>query len=235
MRVANVVSCLVPLSVGMLGLAACSESSPPVKLLPTSPLSEHKEGVAVRFETDGTGSCSFNASPEALNVAALNPAEFAEAARCGACAEVESSTGSVRVRVVSNCQGCAPNQLALSKEAFATMGGGDFFQMQVRWRYTTCPLEGPVRYFIKEDSSAYWVALQVRNHLLPIQQLAWQKDGAWVAVKREPYNYFIEPQGMGAGPVRLRVTASNGQQLEDTLPAIAPGALVDGAAQFSAE
>lgn len=226
-------SLLVVLTAGVLGVTACSEPPPPEKPLPITPISDMKDGQAVRFETDGTGNCSFAPSPQDLKVAAVNPTEFAESGMCGACAELESSKGTVLVRVTDRCQDCSQNQIALSKESFEAMGGGDYFQMQVRWRYVTCPLEGPVRYFIKEDSSAYWTAIQIRNHLVPIQKLEWQKDGTWVEAKRAEYNYFVEPSGMGTGPVRVRVTASNGQVLEDTLPQISPGLLVEGGAQFT--
>ena len=105
--------------------------------------------------------------------------------------------------------------------------------MKTRWRFVTCAVQGPVRYRIKEGSSEWWVGLQVRNHLLPIKKLEWQKGGSWVEVKREPYNYFVEPAGMGPGPVRIRITASDGQTLEDTLPHIEANQIYNGSAQFS--
>jgi expansin (peptidoglycan-binding protein) len=51
-------------------------------------------------------------------------------------------------------------------------------------------------------------------------------------VPREPYNYFVAPGGAGPGPVHVRITASDGQTLEDMLPAVSDGGLVQGAAQF---
>jgi len=234
MRRENVLSPHVLIAAGMLSLAACSSSTPEGG--PIEPISDQRESVATRIESDGTGNCNFDASPDDLNVAALNSIDYVNGAMCGACAEVEGpNQKKVVVRIVDSCAGCTAEQIALSKQAFEKMGATDYLQMTVRWSYVTCPVVGPVRYRFKEDSNPYWVAIQMRNHRLPIQKLEWQKSGAWVEVKREPYNYFVEPSGMGPGPIRVRVTASDGQQLEDTLPQVLQANVIDGAAQFEAD
>jgi expansin (peptidoglycan-binding protein) len=234
MRFENVPALPVLIAVGVLGLAACSDSSSEEPGSPVVPISEQKPGVAIRFQTNGTGSCNFDASLEDLNLAALNADDFNQSSMCGACMEVEGASGKVRVRVVDICQGCAPNQFAMTQQAFEAMASADL-QLSVTWRYVSCPVVGPLRYRIKEGSNPYWAAIQLRNHSLPIYKLEWQKDGAWIALQRQPYNYFVEPAGMGEGPVKLRVTALDGQVLEDTLPRITEGLLVDGASQFEAD
>jgi expansin (peptidoglycan-binding protein) len=139
----------------------------------------------------------------------------------------------VRVRIVDSCPECGSGHLELSKQAFAKIAPLVDGRVTTKWRYVSCVVQGPVRYRIKEGSNPHWTAIQVRNHLLPIQKLEWQKSGSWVEAKREPYNYFVEHSGMGEGPVRVRITASDGQKLEDTLPRIEASTTVDGAAQFS--
>jgi expansin len=104
--------------------------------------------------------------------------------------------------------------------------------VSVRWRMVPCDVQGPVRYHFKDGSSQYWTAIQVRNHRVPVARLEYSKNGTWVNVTRESYNYFVEPSGMGTGPLKLRVTSSDGQVLEDTLPTIASDQTFDGAAQF---
>ena len=96
----------------------------------------------------------------------------------------------------------------------------------------TCDVQGPIRYHFKDGSSQWWAAIQVLNHRMPVTKLEYWKNGAWVNVKRESYNYFVEPSGMGSGPIKVRVTASDGQTLEDTLPGAASNATYNGAAQF---
>jgi expansin (peptidoglycan-binding protein) len=231
MRFENVFSPHVLIAAGVLGLTACSASNPQEE--PVSALSEDRQSVATRIASDGTGNCNFSPSPEDLNVAALSPTEYAEAAKCGACAELEGpNKKKVRVRVVDSCSGCTADQLGVSPQVFEAMGAGDLLQTTIHWRYISCPVQGPVRYRFKEDSSQYWVAIQVRNHRLPIQKFEWQKDGAWVEVPRTAYNYFVENAGMGPGPLKVRITATDGQVLEDTLPTVLQATVVDGAAQF---
>jgi expansin len=98
----------------------------------------------------------------------------------------------------------------------------------------TCDVQGPIRYHLKDGSSRSWTAIQVLNHRLPVAKLEYWKNDAWVNVKRESYNYFVEPSGMGSGSIKVRVTASDGQTLEDTLPEAASDKTYDGAAQFKA-
>jgi expansin (peptidoglycan-binding protein) len=231
MRFENVPTSHVLIAVGALGLAACSDSNPPE--IPVDPLSEEKTSVAIRVASDGTGNCNFPINQNDLLVIALDPAAYAAAAMCGACAEMElpDQKKKVRVRVVDSCSGCAPEQLGVSPQVFDALGGSDLLQANVRWRFITCPVEGPIRYHIKDGSSAYWVAIQVRNHRLPIRKLEWEKDGTWHEVKRESYNYFVQ-ENLGPGPVHVRVTAHNGKTLEDTLPYIQGNTDIDGAAQF---
>lgn len=236
MRRENVPPPYVLIAAGVLGLTACSESTPPGGGPGVEPISDQKDSVAIRVESDGTGNCNFDVLLGDRYVAALNNTDYANGSVCGACAEVEGpSKQKVIVRVVDSCAGCTEGQIGLSQESFDTLGGQGQLQAPVRWRYVTCPVEGPVRYRFKEDSNPYWVAIQVRNHRVPIQKLEWDKSGTWIEVPRQPYNYFVEPAGMGPGPIHLRVTATNGQQLEDTLPQVIPATIVDGAAQFKAD
>ncbi|MBN1209050.1 MAG: hypothetical protein JXB05_29600 [Myxococcaceae bacterium] len=216
----------------MLGLAACSSSSEEL-IDELVALEEFRPGIATWYEATGAGHCGYDASPEDMDVAAMNAPQFADSAVCGACAEVKGPQGTVRVRIVDSCPECREGHLDLSEEAFAKIAPVSAGRVDTEWRLVSCAVAGPVRYRIKEGSSEDWTAIQVRNHLWPILKLEWQKSGAWVQVKREPYNYFVEPSGMGAGPVRIRITSTNGQQLEDTLPEIKENKIFDGAAQFS--
>jgi expansin (peptidoglycan-binding protein) len=141
------------------------------------------------------------------------------------------------VRIVDSCPTCTtPGHLDLSREAFAKIANPIDGRVNVRWRLVTCDVQGPLRYRFKEGSSQYWAAIQVFNHRIPVTKLEYWKNNAWVAVKRESFNYFVEPDGMGAGQIKVRVTAVDGQTLEDTLPgAVGDNSRIfDGAAQFKA-
>ncbi len=215
----------------LLSQAACTPSETEV----STSLGEFRDGVITFYtEADGTGNCSFDATPFDMDVAALIKSEWNGSAACGACVEVEAPQGTVRVRIVDSCPDCeTPGHLDLSPSAFEKVAQRSEGRVQVRWRFVSCPVSGPIRYRTKEGSSQWWTALQVLNHHVPIRELAWWRNGQWVKVKREDYNYFVEPSGMGEGPIRIQVTSWDGQVLEDTLPNVNGGQTFEGHAQFS--
>jgi expansin (peptidoglycan-binding protein) len=218
-----------------LGLAACSSSDEPSGEVidGIKGLTDFKSGIATYYAADGSGHCGYDKSPDDMDVAAMDMPEFNNSAMCGACAEVEGPNGTVRVRIVDSCPECNTGHLDLSKQAFVKIAPIEAGRVTTRWRLVSCAVQGPVRYRIKEGSSKDWTAIQVRNHLLPIQKMEWMKNGSWVNVPRESYNYFVASSGMGNGPVQLRITATDGQQLEDTLPAIEANQIFNGAKQFA--
>lgn len=179
------------------------------------------EGIATFYDADGSGNCSFDKSPDDLDVVALAMPEYAESAACGACLQVTGPKGDVTVRVVDSCPGCADHgvNLDLSAQAFAKIAEPKEGRVKVAYRLVSCPTSGNVAYRFKDGSSKYWTAIQVRNHRVPIKTLEYRKDGAWIAMNREDYNYFVEAKGVGdqATGLTLRVTANDGQVIEDTL------------------
>ena len=211
-------------------LTACGPTDPGNAL---RALGEFQNGLITFYDADGSGNCSFQPSPGNLDVAAMNIGQYENSAVCGACVEIEGPKGNLRVRIVDSCPDCpTKGHLDLSREAFAKIANPIDGRVNVRWRLVTCDVQGPIRYRFKDGSSQYWTGIQVLNHRLPVAKLEYWKNNAWVAVKRESYNYFVEPAGMGSGPLKVRVTASDGQTLEDTLPGAASDKLYDGAAQF---
>jgi expansin len=190
-------------------------------------------GIATFYDADGSGNCSFEKSGD-LHVVALNFPEYADSAMCGACLEVTGPKGTTKVRVTDSCPPCAKNHLDLSKEAFLEIAEEKEGRVAITYRATPCTASGPIAYHFKDGSSKYWTAIQVRNHTLPVTKLEYQKGGTWVAMKRSDYNYFLEESGVGDTPggLHVRVTAADGQTLEDTLPEIEAEATFPGKAQF---
>jgi expansin (peptidoglycan-binding protein) len=196
------------------------------------PIGEVQMGPGTFYAADGSGNCMFDKSPGDLDVAAMNADQYADSAVCGECVQVTGPKGMVTVRIVDQCPDCSRGQLDLSPQAFDKIGERSAGRIAITWTPVACAVVGNVSYRYKEGSSQYWTAIQVRNHRLPIAKLELRKNGTWVSVHREAYNYFIEPSGAGPGPVNVRITAMDGQVLEDMLPAVSDGAVVAGAAQF---
>jgi expansin (peptidoglycan-binding protein) len=218
----------------LVGLGACGQSGsdPAGPAAPAVPLGQPQMGEGTYYDADGSGNCMFDKSPGDLDVAAMNAPQYAGGAVCGECAQVTGPKGMVTVRIVDQCPGCKQGDLDLSPQAFDKIGEHSAGRIPITWSVIPCAVSGNLSYRYKEGSSQFWTAIQVRNHRLPVAKLELFKDGAWVAIPREPYNYFIAAGGAGPGPVRVRVTASDGQMVEDMLAPVSDGGVVPGTAQF---
>lgn len=199
---------------------------------PCGEAAEHS-GEATYYDADGTGNCSFDASADRM-IAAINDADYAGSAPCGACVEVTGPDGVIRVRIVDRCPGCAPGDLDLSPEAFKMIAPVELGRVEISWHYVPCVVEGPLAYRFKEGSSQWWTALQVRNHRHAIASLEYSVDGGdtFVSIKRENYNYFVAPEGVGAEPFDLRVSDVYGQVVTDGGLVVADGIVVEGTANM---
>lgn len=221
--------------VALAGCRACDEKKAPRDaapqcLAPRAPIT----GQATHYDADGKGNCSFDVDPSRM-VAAVNGTDYATAAWCGACVEVTGPQGTVVVRIVDQCPGCAQGDLDLSREAFAKIAALDTGRVAITWREVACDVIGPIAYRFKDGSSQHWTGIQVRNHRYAIASLeAREPDGSYRAIGRLPYNYFVTAKGLGVGPYTLRITDSRGQVVED--PGIELGDSVErsGVSQFPA-
>ena len=191
-------------------------------------------GVATYYDfADGTGACMFDPSPEDMDIAALNEVQWQGSAWCGACADVSGPLGSLRLRIVDLCPGCGHGHLDLSPQAFEKIAELPQGRVDINWQFVSCEVSGPLTYKYKDGANQWWTAVQVRNHKLPIARVEWSPDGsAWHPTERQDYNYFLDASGFGSGPVRIRVTAVDGQVIEDDLPAVASELEVTGTVQF---
>jgi expansin (peptidoglycan-binding protein) len=189
-------------------------------------------GEATYYAADGTGSCSFDASPDDLMVAAMNAPDYANAAWCGACVAVTGPTGSVVVRIVDQCPGCAHGDLDLSEEAFAMISPLSAGRVAITWHEVACDVSGPIAYHFKDGANAYWTAIQIRNHRYPIASVQAKVGDAWQAVSRVDYNYFVETDGLGPGPYALRVTDTRGHVVEDAAIELGDDVTRTGTEQF---
>lgn len=225
------------IATGLLALlAACNcdgDDRPASDAAPACAAPAPRTGEATYYDADGTGACSFDASPDRM-VAALNRADYAGSARCGACLAVDGPDGSVTVRVVDSCPGCEPGDVDLSREAFARIAPLEAGRVAITWREVPCAVDGPLRYRFKDGSNAWWTAIQVRNHRHAIATLETRRaGGAWRALPRQTYNYFVDAEGLGDGGFELRVTDVHGHVLEDGAAGFAESTELAGAAQLA--
>jgi len=194
-----------------------------------------KQGKATYYDYSGASAvaCSFDITSD-TDITALPTADYGGSAACGACVEVGGPKGNVTVRVVDLCGDCEANHIDLSAQAFAKIADPTLGQVAITYRAVPCNVDGPMSYRVKEGSSQYWTAIQVRNHRLPIAKVEYMKDGAFTDMPREDYNYFVDANGVGAQPsgISLRITAVDGQVVTDTIPGPEAGQVFAGTAQF---
>jgi expansin len=189
-------------------------------------------GEGTYYAADGTGNCSFDASPDDLLVAAMNAVDYHTAAWCGACLEVNGPMGTVRVRVVDKCPECAHGDLDLGPQAFERIAPLSAGRVPITWHEVACNVSGPISYHFKDGANPYWTAIQIRNHRYPIAKLEARDGTSWRDVPRVDYNYFVEAAGLGPGPYTLRVTDTRGHVVEDSGIVLGDNVTRAGASQF---
>lgn len=222
-------------------LAACGGGSvddvaatpPPPEQPPGAapPIGETQTGKATFYEATGAGACSYDASSD-LMVAAMNAVQYANSEVCGMCVEVTGPKGTVVVRIVDLCPECGRGHLDLSRQAFAAIGELSAGEIPITWTPVACTVSGPLALRFKEGSSAFWIAVQVRNSRLPIRSLELQQgSNGFVALERQPYNYATR-DNPGPGPFDFRITAVDGQQLIERGVPLREAQVVQGTQQF---
>jgi expansin (peptidoglycan-binding protein) len=228
------------LAFAVVALSACGSSAAPSvdkshgALAASIRLGQTEQGVATYYAATGAGACSFDPTPNDLDVAAMDATEYAGSAACGTCVEATGPKGTVTLRIVDECPECEKGHLDLGKEAFAKIADVSAGKVSIAWSTVSCNVSGPVQYHFKDGSSQYWTAIQVRNHRLPIAKLEAKKpSGELIELARQDYNYFVADKGVGSAGFSVRITSTTGEVLEDSLPAPTSDTTVAGTKQFS--
>ena len=188
-------------------------------------------GDGTYYAADGTGNCGFDKSAD-LMVGAMNHTDYAASAVCGECVAITGPKGVVTIAIVDQCPECKPGDIDLSQEAFAKIADVSAGRVSISWKVVSCGLPGPIAYHEKDGSNAYWTAVQIRNSNNAILKLEAMKNGAYEALPRVDYNYFIDDKGLGNGPFDFRVTDIYGNVLEDKAIPLGANQTFQGAAQF---
>ncbi|MFV8668755.1 expansin EXLX1 family cellulose-binding protein [Ralstonia pseudosolanacearum] len=154
-------------------------------------------------------------------ITALNPAQAnlggIPAAMAGAYLRVQGPKGCTTVYVTDLYPEAASGGLDLSYNAFAKIGDLQQGRIPVQWRLIPGPVTGNVVYRIKEGSTMWWAAIQVRNHTFPVVKLEVFQGKAWVSLPKADYNHFVGTH-LGDKPLVIRITDIRGRILVDKLP-----------------
>ena len=189
---------------------------------------------------------AYGAQGEGQYFAAMNTADYASAAACGACVEVSRDNGkSVVVTVVDECPissnpKCVPGHIDLSTAAFQQLGdpelegylGERAGRGKISWKYVPCPSTGPIALQLKEASNQFWNEFLIRNHPYPIKSAEVEINSNWVQALRQPYNYWLPPDG-AMGNYKVRITDINGSTV--THQFLLDGAIQPASSNFSCQ
>lgn len=176
-----------------------------------------------------------NAKITALNRTQLNYNGI-KAALAGAYLEVQGPKGKTTVYVTDLYPEGPSGALDLSPNAFKQIGNQIDGKINISWKVVKAPVTGNVSYRIKEGSSRWWAAIQVRNHKYPVLKMEVQQNGRWLNLEKQDYNHFLGTH-LGNQPLKIRVTDIRGVVLNDTIPALAENGsggayIVKGKVQF---
>jgi expansin len=198
---------------------------------PAKPAVAEKSGEAVFYDANARGACSLTFGHEAAVISAPDVV-YNKIQACGQCLEVTGPAGTAVVQVVDRCHTCADNLLVINKPAFEKIAGKALGRASIHWKPVACDVSGNLELRIKKTSSAYWTAIQVRNHRVPVKSVAFKKGDKWIEMSRSDDNYFVAEKGVGDGAITLRIQSDDGQTVEHTLDKWKDGETYNASVQF---
>ncbi len=225
------------LTPGCEGASSTSDAAPlslddPLYVASTSTVAEWITSEYYTCESEQSA-CGLPCPDDDLWVA-INANDFRMSATCSACMEVRGPLGVVTVDVIENCgDACVDGEIELSPPAFAQIADLDEGRADVEWRLVPCERDGPIAFSYEPDSDEWWAGVQVRNPALPVADLAIRIGGGeWMELERDGWDHFPVSAELGTGPFDFRVTAIDGQILDEPGIPYVPGETVEGQGQF---
>ena len=198
-------------------------------------LAKKFKGEATYYNYVSGGACGLDDFSKKYLTCALNIKDYNNNL-AGAYLEVTDKDGDkVKVLVIDILPSGKKGDIDLSKKAFKKIEPPATGRMNISWKIIPLPTDEPIYYKFKPSSGKYWASLQVRNYRYPIKSLEYldRNTNQYVALKRESWNYFTAPNGMGDGPFTFRVTSIYGQTLiDDNISINCDGTDIKGKANF---
>ena len=180
----------------VVGIGQVSGSPARAAVLSASARAGADPQTATYYATRGMGNCSYPSPPADGLYVALSPPEYAKAARCGGYLEVSGPAGSVLVKVIDQCPGCAAGHIDLSETAFARLAPLSAGRIKVTYTYQADPpLPGPLSIEVNHGSSRYWLALLADNTGNPLALVQVRTASGWLSLTRASYNCWIASSG----------------------------------------
>ena len=173
-------------------------------------------------------------SIEGIYLAGLENTHNGDGQMCDACVRIETEEGkSLTLRVVTTGI-TTPNSIDVSPQAYALLNSGEYPRL-MSWYVTRCPENDRNLFFqFQTGANIWWTSLWVRNIALPVSSVEVKSTNhpEWYALTRGGDGTWTDSSGFGEGPFQLRVTAIDGQVIQESFDGFEPGELLEGTAQF---
>lgn len=165
------------------------------------------------------GNCGIPVAEGDFYHCAMNHVQYDSSAACGACVRVLGPKGEITLQVVDRCPECLHGDIDLSTEAFIQLAELKDGRIPIKWRFVPCQAKDDIKVYYEEGTSPYYFKAQFRNFRYALKTVEYRKkDGTFVPIHREMYNYFVSLTGIDeeksqCGPYTFRLTAVSGESL----------------------
>ncbi|BFZ23917.1 hypothetical protein BsWGS_26957 [Bradybaena similaris] len=197
------------------------------------------------YHGDGTyygnikeGTCAYGTdlppaatNPKIRSLVALNAPQFMGSLVCGLCLRVVGSGHGLGTNPISG------EYIVFTKDLCPVCKAGDVdfaLDGDGRWdiviQAVQCPVGNTKIQYSFHGSNQWFVKLQIRNARIPITEVQLQRNGVWVTPNHNIDGHWLvsDSHEWQAGSIEIRMTAANGQTLEDTIPRIENDVVLNG-------
>jgi hypothetical protein len=153
---------------------------------------------------------------------------------CDACILIETAEGlSIVARVVTYGVTNEPGDIDVSPSVYDVLNQ-DEYPRTMTWQFADCPDTGTLRYEFQTEANVWWTSLWVRNPRVPVVMVEVQSANheSYVELTRAGDGTVTDGGGFGEGAFTLRLTAMDGQVIEDSFTGFSPGELIVSTQQF---
>ncbi len=153
---------------------------------------------------------------------------------CDSCIRITTATDrTVVARVVTYGVSNDPGDLDVSPSVYDLLDT-DEFPRSMTWQFAKCPDTGSLRYEFKTGSNVFWTSFWVRNQRIPVTDVEVRSanHGDFISLRRDSDGSVTDDSGFGEGEFTLRITAMDGQVIEDTFSSFEAGQVLVSSQQF---
>ncbi len=153
---------------------------------------------------------------------------------CDACIRIDTAAGkSIVARVVTYGVTTHDENLDVSPSVYDEIHM-DEWPRDMSWQLVSCPETGPLYYEFQTEANIWWTSLWVRNPkvLVDTVEVKSSNHSEYYELSRGGDGTFTDASGFGDGPFTLRITAIDGQVIEEDFDGFETGELVESEQQF---